>query len=499
MAEPIDPNRWKDTASSQWRRRCAEPAPRAADFGWAVSESRRPDSGVPVPLATMLGAGAELSDAEIAYVTAQVAQTLADLHESGRCHGAVGVAAVEVDALGQVVLRAACGSVPSMSAAEDIAGLAALFGELIRARPIPGSLAEVRVTLSRGSSSASQVNALLRPLAALSLMRLIDQSSRAAPHTQTSDDGIDAGESKPVTDAAARVSERAVGARRAGGSPGSSRSGSVPTGSSPPGLSPPVSRRARGVSSSDGGAAAENRGVVGWARQPVVLAIGVAVSCVFIWIMVGLSRGADIAVVAGSTNESGAASTEATGPTPSAASTAPTESGTPAAPSASTGPSALTSPASPAPGSGSVGDRGGGGGGGWVIDWTAALASLDERRLAAFTAADGGRLKAVDALGSAAMTNDLGTVAELRQRNVKPIGLQTSVESVRVLAQSPTTVTLEVSDHRSGYELIDRVTGVTVEKVAARGSQRWRVRLDHQDSGWLVTAVTHVQARGRAG
>ena len=451
---------------------------------------------VRVPLSMLLAAGAELSDAEIAYVMAEVAQALSQVHQSGQCHGAVGIAAVEVGALGQVILGAATGGPDSsMSAAEDIRGLIELFGELIRARPITASLAGVRVRLARVSATADELDAVFRPLAAESLTRLTDQFSRPQPHAQSSDNRIDSSESKSAIEAAAREPGRSVQARRAAAPPDPSPPDPSPSDPSPPalagmapagrsgpglaapGLSPPVSRRANGASPPDRSAAAQLRRFGGYWRRPAALGVAVLAGCLVIWIIVGVQRGADSAVAASAANE------------PTMASATPTTSTVPPVPVPP-----VPIPPVPIPReSGPVGDRGGGGTSA-PIDWITALASLDERRLAAFTAADSDQLKAVDMEGSAAMTNDLGTIAELRQRNVKPIGLQTSIESVRELARSPNTVTLVVADHRSGYELIDRVTGVTAENVSARGSQRWRVRLDHQDSGWLVTTVTAVSS-----
>jgi hypothetical protein len=145
----------------------------------------------------------------------------------------------------------------------------------------------------------------------------------------------------------------------------------------------------------------------------------------------------------------------------------------------------------------------GGPGAGAGEDWWTILGVLDSRRQRALTGRDPAALADYLVPGSPAWRADSGLIAELRDQDLRPVGLEThliAIEGVDVGGVAPAPVdgswseeggdrsssagagaameraTAVLVDSRSGYSLVD-AQGVVVQVVASPGTQRWEVTL----------------------
>lgn len=442
MAEPIDPQRWKQPASKQWRLRFAGGSAErgtSPDDAHPAGDSPGLPSPDPVPLPLWLATQAEasggLTEAHVVAIVVRASRCLVELHQVGRSHGSVELGAFVVTSDGEVRLRDILPAGGDAHVAGDIGGLLEILAELTQDSPISGELALARLRLHRGVRSAADIVTALEGLAADSLVGAADNTE--ADPVQTQETAAAPG-SSPV--ATRQRDERAVVTSE------SHSRGPVPA--------LPPARVSRGRS-----------------RGRLVGAVTAAVfGCALICAALLTPRsGAPAAAV----DQNGASASPRS-----------------ASPAATT----LTQPMT-----GFAGDRAATAASA-EPDWIAVLVALDQRRLNAFATADARQLDSVNIAGSSAMTTDAATLAELTKRQVKPIGLATQVDRAVVRTRSATAVTLDVVDHRSGFDLVDRATGVLVRRERARGAQRWTVRLVRPGAEWLVAeVVAGSPERGRGG
>jgi hypothetical protein len=97
--------------------------------------------------------------------------------------------------------------------------------------------------------------------------------------------------------------------------------------------------------------------------------------------------------------------------------------------------------------------------------------------------------------GSAAWSADIGLVADLQERGLRPQGLSSRVLAVERADLGGGAARVQVVDQRSAYALVD-AHGEVVERVPAAGLTRWSVTVAAQPSdpvGWRVVDVTAVR------
>jgi hypothetical protein len=134
-------------------------------------------------------------------------------------------------------------------------------------------------------------------------------------------------------------------------------------------------------------------------------------------------------------------------------------------------------------------------------DWWEVLAELDRRRARALTALDPDLVADYARPGSAAWSADIGLVADLRERGLRPQGLGSRVLAVERADLGGGLARVQVVDQRSAYALVD-ARGEAVESVPAAGLTRWSVTVAEEPSdpvGWRVVEVTAVRGPEAAG
>jgi hypothetical protein len=128
-------------------------------------------------------------------------------------------------------------------------------------------------------------------------------------------------------------------------------------------------------------------------------------------------------------------------------------------------------------------------------DWWEVLAELDRRRARALSALDPDLVADYARPGSPAGTADLGLVADLRARGLRPQGLGSRVLAVERAALQAGQARVQVVDQRSAYSLLD-ARGDVVERVPAAALTRWSVTLAEEPTdpvGWRVVDVSVVR------
>ena len=128
-------------------------------------------------------------------------------------------------------------------------------------------------------------------------------------------------------------------------------------------------------------------------------------------------------------------------------------------------------------------------------DWLTVLRALDRSRDAAFADADANELDAVYVPGSAALATDRATLGRLVGAGQRVRGLQFVLESVRLVSQSSSDVTLAVADTLAGYDVVDARGAPT--HVPGRGVRTWTVVLHAQPTSGAAGEATAVQQSWR--
>jgi hypothetical protein len=126
-----------------------------------------------------------------------------------------------------------------------------------------------------------------------------------------------------------------------------------------------------------------------------------------------------------------------------------------------------------------------------VADWSAVLRRLDEGRAAAMAAGSATALaEAVDPDGPA-FARDLATLRARQAAGLRVEGGGLSVRAVRAEETGAGRVTIDVTDERATYRLLD-ADGAVVLSVPARPLASWEVVLTGHDSGWRIYDATRV-------
>ena len=128
-------------------------------------------------------------------------------------------------------------------------------------------------------------------------------------------------------------------------------------------------------------------------------------------------------------------------------------------------------------------------------DWLTVVGALDRTRDAAFADADANELDAVYVPGSPALATDRATLSRLVSAGQRVRGLRFVLESVRLVSQSSSDVTLAVADTLAGYDVVDARGAAT--HVPGRGVRTWTVVLRAQPSGGTAGEATTVQQSWR--
>jgi len=132
-------------------------------------------------------------------------------------------------------------------------------------------------------------------------------------------------------------------------------------------------------------------------------------------------------------------------------------------------------------------------------DWVAILTHLDAQRAQAIAAGDAVALEQVDAADSQALRSDQQVIEGLLEKGVKPQWYSQTITSVREAKSLPQTepirkgarVSLEVTDTRAAYDLVDAKSRRLVAHVPARPSRTWNVTLLADAQGlFRVSSVT---------
>jgi hypothetical protein len=120
--------------------------------------------------------------------------------------------------------------------------------------------------------------------------------------------------------------------------------------------------------------------------------------------------------------------------------------------------------------------------------WSAVLAALDDRRAAAYAAADPDLLRAVYSPG-AALTLERERVAGLAAAGERIVGLRPRYTALRVTTATPARVTLALTDVLPAYRRLD-ARGSVVEQYAGRGPAGWSLTLRRVGAEWRIESVT---------
>jgi eukaryotic-like serine/threonine-protein kinase len=126
-----------------------------------------------------------------------------------------------------------------------------------------------------------------------------------------------------------------------------------------------------------------------------------------------------------------------------------------------------------------------------VADWSAVLATLDERWSTAFTTKDLDGLRSVDAPGSPALAGDSALLQRYVDAGIRATGLRLERLSVTATTVSPQRVVLDVVDRIAPYDLVDD-SGVVIRTDPGRPEATWRITLVPADAAtdeWRILSV----------
>jgi serine/threonine protein kinase len=427
-------------------------------------------------LAAVLGVRGRLSAGEVVTVGAPLAAALADIHQRGLTHGDVSPGNIVFELSGKPLLAdlgvasligdaaVPVGRTPgyadpagSAGPATDVHGLAAVcFSALAGSAPY----VEARPTVARSLGP-------LAPDAPVALVAAIEAGLDPDPSARP--DAAAFGRALFAACPAAAVQlSRASQLAGATIAPATVvTAGSLRVTEVAPQSPPSPTSRFRRVGGVGRHRWTANRRVIAGralAAACVVAMLGAAVAIGIVWGWAG----------SGSQGHRALASDASTAAPPSPASTAapPSPASTPAPPRPASTPAPLVaSPGSP--------------------DWSSVVGALDHTRDVAFADADANELDAVYVPGSLALATDRATLGRLVGAGQRVQGLQFSLQSVRVVSQTATAVTLTVVDTLAAYDVVD--AGGATTRFPGRGVRTWTVALRAQPAGaegWQIASVT---------
>jgi eukaryotic-like serine/threonine-protein kinase len=431
------------------------------------------------PLTALLTARSRLTVGETVTLGTGLADALSVVHQAGLCHGQLGESSVYLGLDGTPLL-ADVGLIHGRPT-EDLRALAGLCrralsgGRRMGLGPAAGLMAILTAMEKEPPGDAVDLSAALRGAAPRVPIRLGAAASPAvAESASTAELPIDRGAGGREPQSAAEDG------RLPSAGPGDNDAASVADVGGPSGRDLSVSRRslrsrrpASGSASKRprrrGAAVAVHRG-----RAPLRsrlgrrLLTGVAVVAgLLLAVMVGVQWA-----------RLGGSPTAVT--LPARPATAPTSPTTATATSAATR-SPTSPPPAPRPPSSPATARP-------VSSWRAILGVLDQRRAAAFAAADPAALATVDAPSSPALRADRQLATELRQRGARARGLQWEISRAAVDSAGPPAVVLRVTDRMSAHDLV-AANGAILHSQPARGEARWRVTLLPGSGGWRIAEI----------
>ncbi len=126
-----------------------------------------------------------------------------------------------------------------------------------------------------------------------------------------------------------------------------------------------------------------------------------------------------------------------------------------------------------------------------VADWSAVLASLDERWSTAFSTGDLEGLHAVDAHGSPALAGDSALLQRYIDTGVSARGVRFERLSVAARTVARDRVVLDVVDRIGPYDIVD-AGGAVVRTDPGRVETAWRITMVPTDlgvDGWRISSV----------
>lgn len=124
-----------------------------------------------------------------------------------------------------------------------------------------------------------------------------------------------------------------------------------------------------------------------------------------------------------------------------------------------------------------------------VVQWTAVVRRLDDGRVAAMAAGSATALAEVVDPDGPAFARDLETLRARQAAGLRVDGGRLAVRVVRSVSVSASEVTVDLSDERGSYRLLDR-GGAVVLSVPARTLAAWRVVLTEYGGSWRIYDAT---------
>lgn len=433
------------------------------------------------PLRSLLVARGRLTVGEVVTLGSGLADALAQVHQAGLSHGGLSEESVYLGLDGTPLLAdvGLGGGRPE----QDLPALVVLcrraLGDVRRAGPGPaaGVLAVLAATEKRSGIDAAGFGSALRAAAPAVPIRLTSAVPPAgeAPARPTLD-GVP-GDSGEVEDADVAADHPRAADAPDVGPPGSRRL--LRNGLPSSGAASRRTRFRREDRAQRGRAPARrsNRATV-LSAIAVVLALLAAVGLGVQWARVSGSHPSAALPPRPGPAAATPARTATRSPSPNIAARSPSSPVTGPTTSASTRRSISRPPtpsATPVPG----------------VSWLAVVQKLDERRAAAFAAADAAALVAVDAPSSPALRVDQQAAAELRRRGAHARGLRWEVVRVAVDSTGPPGVVLRVTDRMSAHELVGS-DGTVLASRPARAQTEWRVTLLPAAGGWRFSQTAAV-------
>jgi hypothetical protein len=121
-------------------------------------------------------------------------------------------------------------------------------------------------------------------------------------------------------------------------------------------------------------------------------------------------------------------------------------------------------------------------------DWTAVMTHLDAVRDEVFVTTDVRALRLVYVPGSHVLAKEAASLRALGSHHLHTRGLHLLVAHVQVMRIASTAVTLDVVDRLPAYDMVD-VNGHVVTHHAGRGLHTWRITLQRDGDGWLISNI----------
>jgi len=122
-------------------------------------------------------------------------------------------------------------------------------------------------------------------------------------------------------------------------------------------------------------------------------------------------------------------------------------------------------------------------------DWASVVAGLDAARSRAYAQGDVRVLDEVYAPRTRALALDRAAVEAIAGRGLRAVGLTQTTLQLRPVVETPSDVTLRVTDAISAYRLVD-VTGRVVSVGAARAARTFTMELTRTAAGWRIQDIS---------